>query len=75
MLRYMAFKKRQINPMQLPVQLNVKVPLQLREDLSVTADENQLSLNELVNTAIMKGLRTELTELGKRATKDGGATR
>ena len=75
MLRYMAFKKRQINPMQLPVQLNVKVPLQLREDLSVIADENQLSLNELVNTAIMKGLRTELTELGKRATKDGGATR
>jgi predicted HicB family RNase H-like nuclease len=66
--------KRQTDPRQLPVQLNVKVPWQLREELTDIATEQHISLNELVNKAIVKGLRPELAELARRATSEAGAT-
>jgi predicted HicB family RNase H-like nuclease len=73
-LASMTFK-RQTDPRQLPVQLNVKVPWQLREDLTAIASEQQLSLNELVNKAIVKGLRNELSELFVRQTREAGSTK
>lgn len=67
-------RERQKDPTQLPVQLNVTVPWQLREDLYVIADRKRTSMTKLVKDAIVKGLRSELSELMVEKTRNEGAT-
>lgn len=66
--------KREKDPTQLPVQMNIKIPWQLREDMTQIAKRRKVSLAQLTRDALMAGLRHDLTELGREKTRDAGAT-
>lgn len=71
----MTFQQRQKDPTLLPVQLNVKVTWQLREDMVAIAKRKGVSMAQLSRDAIVKGLRDELTELSRERTAEAGATK
>lgn len=66
--------QKQKDPTQLPVQLNVKIPWQLREDMALIAKRRHISMAQLSREALMKGLSHDLAELGREKTKEAGAT-
>lgn len=66
--------QREKDPTQLPVQMNVKIPWQLREDMTLIARRNNVSLAQLTRDALMEGLKRDLAELGREKTRDAGAT-
>jgi hypothetical protein len=66
--------KRETDPTQVLVQLNFKVPWQVREDMVVIAERKNMSFAGLAREALMKGLRDDLTQLGRERTRDAGAT-
>lgn len=66
--------QREKDPTQLPVQMNIKIPWQLREDMTVIAKRHKVSLAQLTREALVRGLSRDLTELGREKTKDAGAT-
>lgn len=65
----MAYK-RQKDPTRVPVQLNVNVPWQLREDLIEIASEKRTSLTALVTEACNRHYRDEITLLVRRRTSE-----
>jgi hypothetical protein len=66
--------KRETDPTQVLVQLNFKVPWQVREDMVVLANRKNMSFAKLAREALMDGLKSDLTQLGREKTKDAGAT-
>jgi hypothetical protein len=66
--------KRETDPTQVLVQLNFKVPWQVREDMVVLAERKNMSFAKLAREALMDGLKSDLTQLGREKTKDAGAT-
>jgi len=66
--------KRETDPTQLPVQLNIKIPWQIREDMVTIAREKSIPFAKLARDALMSGLKDDLTRLGREKTKDAGAT-
>lgn len=71
--RKMTFQ-REKNPTQLPVQMNIKVPWQLREDIIEIARRRSVSLSKLTRDALVKGMSHDLAELGRERTREAGAT-
>ena len=70
----MASFNRETDPTQVPVQLNFKVPWQVREDMVVIAERKKISFAKLAREALMSGLKNDLTQLRREKTKDAGAT-
>jgi len=68
-------KERQKDPTQVPVQLNISVPWQFREDLIAIAKERNTSLAELVREAIKVGLSDDLIKKHRKLTAEFGATK
>lgn len=66
--------KRETDPTQVLVQLNFKVPWQVREDMVVIAERKNISFAKLAREALMSGLKNDLTQIGRERTKDAGAT-
>ena len=73
-LAYMTAFKRETDPTQVLVQLNFKVPWQVREDMVTIAERKNMSFAKLAREALMDGLKNDLTQLGREKTKDAGAT-
>jgi len=71
----MAFNERETNPSLIPVQLNVKIPFQLREDMIRTAEVRGISQAELVRLAIEVSVAPEVARFTREQTKDAGATK
>lgn len=66
--------QREKDPTQLPVQMNIKIPWQLREDMTEIAKRRNVSLAQLARDALFEGLSDDLAILGKEKTKAAGAT-
>lgn len=66
--------KRETDPTQVLVQLNFKVPWQVREDMVVIAERKNISFAKLAREALMNGLKNDLTQIGRERTRDAGAT-
>jgi predicted HicB family RNase H-like nuclease len=66
----MAFD-RQTDPKQIKVQLNVRIPWELREKVIAVAEKRRMS----VNTLILQLIERELDVNVHQATKNAGATK
>jgi hypothetical protein len=65
---------RETNPTQLPVQMNITIPWQMREDLTMIARDRHVSLAEMTREALYSDCRDELAMIARKRTVAAGAT-